>query len=403
MINTLEELEVFVTKNWNSINNYIDAEGKDLIFPLYNSVDIRESDNKIAPVDNNIYPAGFNNLCLLDLEAVGNYLEKFIVKNNPDAQSIGILIESHTKNKFYLDNIAYLQKAIRDAGYNDVHLISFDKDLFGENNKIELESASHFPLLVERAHTDNKETFINNGTKIDFIVMNNDQSEKIDTNLEELNTPIHPSPTAGWYNRSKSKHFIYYKEVLENFCKKFDVSCDLLQANFELVEDVNFSDKSGLDKIAGAVDRVKGPKTDSKVFIKGDQGTYGMGISVVSSGEEVINFNRKSRNKMDIGKNKIKFSSVIVQEGVDTVLKYDNMPAEVTIYLIGGMSAGGFMRANSQKGAWENLNSRGMVFKKFCISEIRQNQDHKAKEALYSIVGRLSSLACALEIKNLNK
>ena len=78
------------------------------------------------------------------------------------------------------------------------------------------------------------------------------------------------------------------------------------------------------------------------------------------------------------------------------------MPAEVTIYLVAGKSAGGFMRANSQKGAQENLNSKGMVFKKFCISEIRQNQDHKAKEALYSIVGRLSSLASAIEINELN-
>ena len=73
------------------------------------------------------------------------------------------------------------------------------------------------------------------------------------------------------------------------------------------------------------------------------------------------------------------------------------MPAEVTIYLIGGKSVGGFMRANSEKGSNENLNSKGMVFKKFCISEIRQNRDDVMKEAVYSIIGRLSCLASIVE------
>ena len=61
------------------------------------------------------------------------------------------------------------------------------------------------------------------------------------------------------------------------------------------------------------------------------------------------------------------------------------------------------MRANSQKDNQSNLNSKGMVFKKFCISEIRQNQDFAIKEAVYSVIARLSTLAAGLEIKNLIK
>ena len=38
-----------------------------------------------------------------------------------------------------------------------------------------------------------------------------------------------------------------------------------------------------------------------------------------------------------------------------------------------------------------------MVFKKFCISEIRQNRDDVMKEAVYSVVARLSCLA-AMEV-----
>ena len=57
------------------------------------------------------------------------------------------------------------------------------------------------------------------------------------------------------------------------------------------------------------------------------------------------------------------------------------------------------MRANTEKSSEANLNSRGMVFKKYCISEIRENQDHKAKEAVYSVIARLSALASGEEIR----
>ena len=46
--------------------------------------------------------------------------------------------------------------------------------------------------------------------------------------------------------------------------------------------------------------------------------------------------------KMDVGKNNLKFTSVLIQEGVETIVKYDEAPAEVTIYLVNGRSSGGF-------------------------------------------------------------
>ena len=54
---------------------------------------------------------------------------------------------------------------------------------------------------------------------------------------------------------------------------------------------------------------------------------------------------------MDVGKNKIKFTSVIIQEGIDSILTYDGLPAEVAIYLVAGNPVGGFVRANEKKGA----------------------------------------------------
>ena len=202
----------------------------------------------------------------------------------------------------------------------------------------------------------------------------------------------------------QNHHFSYYSNVINEFCEYFSINPDLLQAKFKSVNHIDFSTKEGLDKLSSEVDELKQQlSSEQKVFIKASKGTYGMGISVVNNGDEVISMNRKKRNKMDIGKNKIKFKDVLIQEGIDTIIKYDDIPAEITIYLVNGQPVGGFMRANPEKTASCNLNSRGMIFKKYCISEIREGEDHNLKEAVYSILARLSTLASTFELADVFK
>ena len=395
-ITTKSQLDEFIITNWVDINNYIDQQMRGKEIPFYTSVDIRESKTKYAPVDNNLYPAGFNNLCLLDLNATSRQIKETIGQEN---NTIGILIESNTKNKFYLDNIFFLSNSIKETG-KDVFLLSFDKELFEtDQTSVRLESHSKFPIDIFLANVENNNiNIIKDSSKVDFLVINNDQSAPIDIKWDSLETKMSPSPEMGWHKRQKVNHFEAYMNVISDFCEKFNINTNLLQAKFKSVHGVDFSTKVGLDDLATQVDELKHQiSNDQKVFIKASKGTYGMGIHVVNNGEDVKNLNRKKRNKLDIGKNKIKFTDVLIQEGVETIINYDNMPAEVTIYLIGGKSVGGFMRANSEKGSSENLNSKGMVFKKFCISEIRQNRDDVMKEAVYSIIGRLSCLASIVE------
>ena len=136
-----------------------------------------------------------------------------------------------------------------------------------------------------------------------------------------------------------------------------------MQARFKKEEDVDFGSQKGLDRVGEKIDElIDELGGDSRVFVKASQGTYGMGISVVKSGREITRMNRKGRNKMDSGKNKIKFTSVVIQECVETILEYEGMPAEVSIYLVDGRPRGGFMRVNPLKDASSNLNSRGSAF-----------------------------------------
>ena len=392
-------LEEFITSNWNRINEYIDSKMNGLPVPIYSSVDIRESKNKFAPVDHNMYPAGFNNLCQLDLDASARVFEKALKRIDEKAQKIAIIPESNTKNLFYLDHLAFLGKALMDAGY-EVSYVSLDANLFeGDTKELPLISHSKFDVLVHRGEILDGELTTSEGTYC-LAILNNDQSSPLDIKWDEVKTAIHPTPLIGWFQRQKVKHFTYYSQVVDAFSKEFSVCPKLLHAQFRNEDDVDFSSKEGLERLASEVDGLLSELApDTKVFVKASQGTYGMGISVVSSGEEVIAMNRKTRNKMDIGKNKIKFTSLIIQEGIESIVQYDGMPAEVAIYLVDGKPVGGFVRANSQKGAKENLNSRGMVFRKYCISEIRENNDAQAKEAVYSVLARLSTLASAYEIK----
>lgn len=399
--NTKEELEAFISSHWNEVNDYLDQNMMSLPTPIYSSVDIRESKTKFAPVDMNIYPAGFNNLCLMDLDYSSRVFKETIHSqfSQLEVKKIGIIPESHTKNLFYLDHLAFLQKSLSDSGF-EVYFIGLDEELFAEESVLTLMSHSKFEIEIYKGQI--KEGVLWAGEhKLDLAILNNDQSNPLNVEWDILKTPVVPTPRIGWFRRQKNEHFKIYSEVVSDFSNKFSINPDLLMAKFETIEGVDFSKKEGLEELGQKVDQLISTLPEkSKVFVKASQGTYGMGISVVGSGKEIIEMNRKNRDKMNIGKNKIKFTSVIIQEGVDSMLKYDDMAAEVAIYLVGGKSVGGFVRANSSKDAQENLNSRGMVFKKYCISEIKQDNDFQAKEAVYSVIARLSTMAGAIEIKN---
>lgn len=402
-INNKEQLERFSSENWESINTYLDELSKGLPIPFYSSVDIRESLEKFAPVDNNLYPAGFNNICQLDLLVCGDRIKKAIDQRATHAKRVGIITESNTKNLFYLDHIATLSKLVEKNGY-ECDVISFDQTLFQESEIIELTSKSEFKVIVKKATISTDKTIQDSSNNnYDFIILNHDQSKPMEIDWSTIKTPIGPSPQAGWFKRQKTKHFEFYKEVAQKFCQKFSINPLLIQADFNIVNNVDFLEKKGLDALASEVrDLQERIGKDKTIFIKANQGTYGMGIMTVTSPEEVLSINRKIRNKMDVGKNKIKFSSVILQEGIETVLTHDGGPAEITIYLINGQSSGGFMRANPLKDSNSNLNSRGMLYQKFCISEITQGHDHKAKEAVYSIIARISTIASSYEINDIH-
>ena len=50
-----------LSENKKKINQWIEQKLSGITTPIYSSVDIRNSNFKLAPIDVNLFPAGFNN------------------------------------------------------------------------------------------------------------------------------------------------------------------------------------------------------------------------------------------------------------------------------------------------------------------------------------------------------
>src|SRR5438093_8674606 len=85
------------------IFSWLESHEKSNELPLYSSVDIRDAGFKIAVIDTNLFPAGFNNLCEHGLEDSVKFLREAILRRVPHCKDILIVAEEHTRNTWYLE------------------------------------------------------------------------------------------------------------------------------------------------------------------------------------------------------------------------------------------------------------------------------------------------------------
>ncbi|NDH44142.1 MAG: glutamate--cysteine ligase, partial [Betaproteobacteria bacterium] len=96
--------------------------------PFYGSVDLRHAGFKLSPVDMNLFPGGFNNLSEemlpLAIHAAMGAIEKYCA----DARNLLLIPENHSRNSFYLMNVARLAGILRQTGL-EVRLGSLNPEL----------------------------------------------------------------------------------------------------------------------------------------------------------------------------------------------------------------------------------------------------------------------------------
>jgi glutamate--cysteine ligase len=387
--------------------------------PFYCSIDLRDSGHKIVPVDSNLYPAGFNNICPEDLRSAPHVLRAQVEAQasrlgHSTPRQLLILPESHTTNAFYIENLHYLRQILRDAGF-EAEVGWYGPIPEGQVGPIHLKSATGkeldaIPMTIEAGVVSA------GGFVPDLILLNNDFSGGYPEALDAVTQPIVPSHVLGWHSRKKSEHFRYYNELAAEFAAIVDVDPWTIQIDTREVGPVNFNEDQGIDDVARTVDEViagireqydrHGVKHKPIAFVKNNSGTYGMGIMTAHSGDEIRQMNRRTKNKMSVGKNRSAIESVVVQEGIPTATIVDRLAAEPVVYLFGCELIGGFLRTNTEKGVEENLNSQGMVFRKLCMSDLRKpgdedgdrDRDDPMLELVYGSIARISALATGKEL-----
>jgi len=341
------------------------------------SVDLRHSGYKLAPVDTNLFPAGYNNLnpelmplCVLAAQTA-------MQANYPNCMNILIYPEQHTRNDYYQKSLSVLEDIWRKAGYHvSVGNVSADSS----------------PGL---------------------IVLNNDLSDGVPGWLLEQSLPIEPPLGLGWSRRKKSHHFRHYAEVAKEFTECLAIDPWLLVPLFSSAEPVDFMSQSGMEQVAIEVDKLLQLiqikydnyhiKEKPYVVVKADNGTYGMSVMMVFSGDEMLRLNRKQRTRMSVSKGRQEVHSVLIQEGIYT---FESMPsgavAEPVVYLMGPCVVGGFYRVHQTRDVYDNLNTPGMHFEPLAFAKACNLPSQEVKALpnrfyVYGVVARLAALAAARE------
>src|ERR1700760_4831255 len=111
-----------IKKNQRRISEWAMPHARQAPLPFYCSVDLRDSGHKIVPVDSNLYPAGFNNVCAEDHRTAPPIFREALAKRAAEAgvrdpKRILILPEFHTTNTYYLENLHYLRALVEAAWF----------------------------------------------------------------------------------------------------------------------------------------------------------------------------------------------------------------------------------------------------------------------------------------------
>lgn len=373
---TLSTISKIFNEKKTIIDAFFEEKKQGLIPPIYLSCDIRNSGHKLGVIDTNLFPAGFNNLCNAYSHEASQAFSEYFSNYYPEAKRVIILSEEHTRNRYYLENLAKLRSFLIEAGL-EVRIAYLGMSITEEKLEVPLEENEK--LILEKLHVDHDTAYVT-GFEADIILSNNDFSSGFPENLASIQNKIIPSPQLGWQQRRKSQHFNLLDEVIQEFSKKIDIDPWLLSCLHSTISDVDLSNPQSLELIAVEIDKNLNAiqkyyntyeiQEKPYVFLKNDSGTYGMGLIDIYHPDEIRRMNRKTRNKLLSSKGGIKTNSFLIQEGIPTADHYSGLPIEPVIYMIGFKAVGGFFRMNAEKDTYTSLNARGMIFSCLCLHKI---------------------------------
>ena len=373
--------------------------------PFYASVDLRNAGFKLAPVDTNLFPGGFNNL---------NPVVPAVVRAGDPGR--GRARVSRRARRAAHSREPHAQRVLpaqrRDARghpapgrHARAHRLAQSRDHRGDEARPAATAARSRSSRCSAtagawACTTSIRAWCCSTTTCRPVRPQYSQ---------DIDQPVVPPLAAGWYNRRKSHHFAAYSAVAEQFAALVGIDPWLIDPYFGVCGKIDFQERAGEDCLASNVDdllaRISakyaeyGIEEKPFVIVKADAGTYGMGIMTVRDVDDVRDLNRKQRNKMAIVKEGLEVTSVIIQEGVPTFESINDAIAEPVVYMIDRFVVGGFYRVHTARGKDENLNAPGaqfvpLAFESPCIPDLREPAGLRAQPLLRVRRRRAPRAAC---------
>lgn len=403
----LHQLEQNLIQATPQIERWFRLEWQEHTPPFYGAVDVRNAGFKVAPVETNLFPSGFNHLADAMLPLAAQAATGAIEKYCPDARNLLLVVENDTRELFYFANVLRLEAIFRQAGLT-VRFGTLNPEIT-KPTTLTLPDAR--TVLIEPVKRNNRRLMVPASGAVgssDFdpctILLNNDLSLGTPDILKNLHEQVLlPALHAGWSVRRRSNHFAAYSDVAKKFAKAFDIDPWLVNPYFSSAKKINFQDAKGQEVLAIKVDLLlKQIRTKYKeysitatpfVIVKADAGNDDAGVISVNNSSEIIKLSDLQTNKLVGGKSASQVTDVLLQEGVPTIETVEGTTAEPVVYTMDRFVVGGFYRFNT--------NFKPLPFSKPCNMPDCGEDTTAAPNRFYTygVIARLALLAAAIELE----
>ena len=425
----INELEARILDSMPAIERWFRLEWMEHTPPFYCAVDLRNAGFKLAPVDSDLFPDGFNNLTPEMLPLAVQAAMAAVEKICPEAKNLLLIPQSLRHNTFYLAHLQRLVQIFTQAGLN-VRLGSLDAG-------IQAPTALALPDGSELTLEPLVRTQRRLGLK-DFdpctILLNNDLVGGAPAVLQGLHEQyLLPPLHAGRSVRRKSRHFKSYEEVAKKFAKLLGMDPWLIHPLHGQCGQVDLGQPSGLDCVRSNVDAVLakvrrkfkeyGINEKPFVVVKADAGGAGLGVMTVRDARDIDAALLRARRgpagtdaaggivgnpgTADAAGNASEAGDVIIQEGVPSYERINDAVAEPVVMMVDRYVVGGYYRVHPERGIDENLNAPGSSYVPLAFAQhhklprpgARPGASAPNRFYMYGVIGRLAMLAASYELE----
>ena len=398
----INELEQRILDSMPAIERWFRLEWMEHTPPFYSSVDVRNAGFKLAPVDTNLFPGGWNNLTPAMLPLAVQAAMVAIEKICPEAKNLLLVPENHSnnlKNTFYLSSIAQLRRIFHMAGLN-VRVGSIDPDI-KQNTTVALPNGES--IVLEPVIRSAKRL----GLK-DFdpctILLNNELTKGLPGILEELHEqfvlpPLHASGSV----RRKSTHYKSYEDVCKRFGKLLGVDPWLINPMFLTCTDADLA--ATVDTLLAKIKKkYKEYGITDKPFVVVKTNHSSLADKHAGSSVMMLRQSSELKDHKDIA---LFSGELVIQEGVLTKERMNDAVAEPVVYMMDRYVVGGFYRVHADRGMDENLCSPGSRYVPLAFAEgaelpqpgLKPGASAPNRFYMYGVIGRLAMLAASYELE----